>query len=155
MTTRVLAILGGLLVLLIIIGGVVVLNSGNNDTSSSGSRKATSPTPVAVSKDLKIEDLTVGTGAEAVSGKSVTVNYKGTLTDGTQFDSSYDRNQPFTFALGSGQVIQGWEQGIQGMKVGGKRRLTIPASLGYGDRATGKIPANSTLIFEVELLTVK
>lgn len=104
---------------------------------------------------LKIEDLKIGTGAEAVLGKSVTVNYKGTLSDGTQFDSSYDRGTPFTFNLGGGDVIQGWDQGVVGMKVGGKRRLTIPASLGYGDRAVGSIPANSTLIFEIELLKVE
>lgn len=105
--------------------------------------------------NLKIEDLTVGTGAEAKSGNTVQVNYVGTLTDGTKFDSSYDRNQPFEFSLGAGQVIQGWDQGVAGMKVGGKRKLTIPPSLGYGAQAVGTIPANSTLIFEVELVTVK
>jgi FKBP-type peptidyl-prolyl cis-trans isomerase len=129
----------------------------NNGSASSKDDTTVSPSPTAaaVSKDLKIEDETVGTGAEAVAGKSVTVNYKGTLTDGTQFDSSYSRNQPFSFTLGSGQVIQGWDQGVQGMKVGGKRKLTIPPSLGYGAQATGSIPANSTLIFEIELLSVK
>jgi FKBP-type peptidyl-prolyl cis-trans isomerase len=90
-----------------------------------------------------------------VAGKTITVNYKGTLLDGTQFDSSYDRGQPFTFTLGEGRVIQGWEQGFAGMKVGGKRRLTIPANLGYGARAIPGIPANSTLVFDVELLKVE
>jgi FKBP-type peptidyl-prolyl cis-trans isomerase len=105
--------------------------------------------------ELVVEDLKVGTGAEAVAGKKVTVNYKGTLTSGVQFDSSYDRGIPFDFVLGAGGVIQGWDEGVAGMKVGGKRKLTIPASLGYGARAVGSIPANSTLIFEVELLKVE
>ncbi len=104
---------------------------------------------------LGIEDITVGKGEEATSGKKVTVQYTGTLTDGTKFDSSYDHGQPFTFTLGTGQVIQGWDQGFAGMKVGGKRKLTIPPSLGYGSQAQGPIPANSTLIFEVELLKVE
>jgi FKBP-type peptidyl-prolyl cis-trans isomerase len=105
--------------------------------------------------ELIIEDLVAGTGAEAVAGKKITVNYKGTLTDETQFDSSYDRGQPFSFVLGVGSVIQGWDQGFARMKVGGKRKLTIPPSLGYGAQATGAIPANSVLIFEVELLKVE
>ena len=104
---------------------------------------------------LQKTDETVGTGAEAVAGKSVTVNYTGTLTNGTKFDSSYDRNQPFTFQLGSGQVIKGWDEGVVGMKVGGKRKLTIPPSLGYGSQATGSIPPNSTLIFEIQLVSVQ
>lgn len=104
---------------------------------------------------LLIEDITTGTGTEAVAGKHVTVNYRGTLLDGTVFDSSYERGVPFDFDLGAGQVIQGWDQGVAGMKVGGKRKLVIPASLAYGDRAIGPIPANSTLVFEVELLDVK
>jgi peptidylprolyl isomerase len=104
---------------------------------------------------LKIEDLKVGTGAEAVAGKSVTVHYVGTLTNGSKFDSSRDRGQGFTFGLGAGQVIKGWDQGVAGMKVGGLRKLTIPPELGYGARGFPPvIPANSTLIFEVELLSV-
>jgi FKBP-type peptidyl-prolyl cis-trans isomerase len=105
--------------------------------------------------NLKVEDVQIGTGDVAAAGKKVTVHYTGTLTDGTKFDSSVDRNQPFTFTLGAGEVIQGWDQGVAGMKVGGKRKLTIPPSLGYGSRATGPIPANSTLIFDVELLKVE
>ncbi|SSY71153.1 FK506-binding protein [Alysiella crassa] len=105
---------------------------------------------------LIIEDLIVGTGAEAVKGKDISVHYTGWLTDGTKFDSSLDRRQPFTITLGAGEVIQGWDEGFGGMKVGGKRKLTIPPEMGYGSRAVGGglIPANSTLVFEVELLYV-
>ena len=105
--------------------------------------------------ELLIEDLTVGEGSEAVSGKEVTVHYTGWLTDGEKFDSSKDRKQPFTFPLGAGHVIKGWDQGVVGVKVGGVRKLTIPAALGYGARgAGGVIPPNATLVFEVELLSV-
>lgn len=104
---------------------------------------------------LQVDDVKVGTGAEAVSGQEVTVHYVGTLDDGTKFDSSRDRGTPFTFNLGAGQVIKGWDLGVAGMKVGGVRKLTIPADLAYGDRAIGSIPAGSTLHFEVELLGVK
>ena len=112
-----------------------------------------SPSPSA-DGTLVSQDLVVGTGATAATGDTVTVNYVGTLTNGTKFDSSYDRGQPFTFRLGAGQVIAGWDQGVVGMRVGGKRRLTIPPSLGYGGQANGPIPANSTLIFEIELLSI-
>lgn len=105
--------------------------------------------------DLQIEELEAGNGDEAVAGKQVQVHYTGWLTDGTKFDSSHDRNKPFSFALGGGQVIKGWDQGVEGMKVGGKRKLTIPPELGYGARgAGGVIPPNATLVFEVELLDV-
>lgn len=105
---------------------------------------------------LKIEDEKIGTGAEAKAGDSITVNYLGTLLDGTKFDSSYDRGTPFTFTLGAGGVIKGWDQGLLGMKVGGKRKLTIPPDLAYGAQSPSpKIPANSTLVFEVELLKVE
>ncbi|HLL01744.1 MAG TPA: FKBP-type peptidyl-prolyl cis-trans isomerase [Myxococcaceae bacterium] len=105
---------------------------------------------------LKVDDVKVGTGAEATAGKTVTVHYVGTLTDGSKFDSSRDRNQGFTFQLGAGRVIQGWDKGVAGMKVGGVRKLTIPPEMGYGARGFGSvIPPNSTLIFEVELLDVK
>lgn len=106
--------------------------------------------------ELIKEDVKVGAGAEATSGKSVTVHYVGTLTNGTKFDSSRDRGQGFTFRLGAGQVIQGWDQGVAGMKIGGVRKLTIPPELGYGARgAGGVIPPNATLVFEVELLEVR
>src|SRR5262245_33402247 len=104
---------------------------------------------------MKSEELVVGTGAEAVGGKNVSVHYTGTLTNGSKFDSSLDRGEPFKFKLGAGQVIRGWDQGVAGMKVGGKRRLTIPPELAYGARGFPPvIPPNSTLIFEVELLDV-
>jgi len=104
---------------------------------------------------LIIEDVTVGEGAVAAAGQKVTVHYTGWLTNGTKFDSSKDRNDPFVFPLGGGRVIKGWDQGVQGMKVGGKRKLTIPPALGYGARgAGGAIPPNATLVFEVELLGV-
>lgn len=106
--------------------------------------------------ELKIEDQKVGDGAVAVAGKNVTVHYTGTLTNGKKFDSSVDRNQPFAFRLGAGQVIRGWDQGVAGMKVGGKRKLTIPSELGYGARGAGNvIPPNATLVFDVELLKVE
>ncbi len=102
---------------------------------------------------LQILDLVVGTGTEAKKGHNVSVHYVGTLESGAKFDSSRDRNEPFEFKLGAGMVIQGWDQGVAGMKVGGKRKLTIPSSLGYGDRGyPGVIPPKATLIFEVELL---
>jgi FKBP-type peptidyl-prolyl cis-trans isomerase FkpA len=108
---------------------------------------------------LVIEELNVGTGAEAASGSNVRVHYTGWLLYGAEkgkkFDSSRDRNEPFEFPLGKGQVIKGWDEGVQGMKVGGNRRLTIPSGLGYGARgAGGVIPPNATLIFEVELLEI-
>ena len=105
---------------------------------------------------LIIEDIKIGDGKEARSGNTVVMQYKGTLTDGTKFDSSYDRNEPFTTQIGVGQVIKGWDLGVPGMKIGGKRKLTIPPDLGYGSRGAGAvIPPNATLIFEVELLDIK
>jgi FKBP-type peptidyl-prolyl cis-trans isomerase len=107
--------------------------------------------------ELKIEDQSVGTGAVAASGDTVTMNYVGSLTNGTVFDASKNHgNDGFTFTLGVGQVIKGWDVGIVGMKVGGKRKLLIPSTMAYGDRAVGGvIPANSALIFEVELLSIQ
>ena len=105
---------------------------------------------------LKYEDLVEGNGATAETGRQVVVHYTGWLTDGRKFDSSVDRNQPFDFALGRGMVIRGWDEGVAGMKVGGKRKLTIPPQLGYGAQgAGGVIPPNATLVFEVELLDIR
>ena len=105
--------------------------------------------------ELIIEELTVGDGAPAAAGQSVSVHYTGWLTNGQKFDSSVDRNDPFNFKLGMGQVIPGWDQGVAGMQIGGKRKLTIPPNLAYGARgAGGVIPPNATLVFEVELLGI-
>ena len=105
---------------------------------------------------LEIEDLSVGTGVEAINGDKVTVHYTGWLIDGTKFDSSLDRGQPFSFQIGARQVIEGWDRGLRGMQIGGVRKLTIPPELAYGDRAVGGglIPANSTLVFEIRLLKI-
>jgi len=111
---------------------------------------------ITTASGLQYEDITVGTGAEAVAGKSVEVHYVGTLTDGKKFDSSRDSGQKFSFPLGAGRVIKGWDEGVAGMKIGGVRKLIIPANLGYGaSGAGGVIPPNATLLFEVELFSVK
>ena len=108
---------------------------------------------ILTSSGLSITDIKIGEGSEATAGKKVSVNYRGSLENGKEFDSSYGRG-PFSFPLGAGQVIKGWDEGVAGMKVGGKRKLIIPPELGYGKRGIGPIPPNSTLIFEVELLEV-
>lgn len=112
--------------------------------------------PTVLPDGLKIWDIKAGTGKTAIGGMDVSVHYTGWLTNGKKFDSSVDRDEPFTFQLGSRHVIKGWDEGIVGMKVGGKRRLEIPPDLGYGTRGTGRaIPPNATLIFDVELLDVR
>jgi FKBP-type peptidyl-prolyl cis-trans isomerase FkpA len=111
---------------------------------------------VKTSSGLQYADLVVGSGREAHAGETATVHYTGTLVDGTKFDSSKDRNQPFPFRLGAGRVIKGWDEGVEGMKIGGIRKLVIPPQLGYGARGAGaRIPPNATLIFEVELLDLR
>ncbi|OGS14193.1 MAG: peptidylprolyl isomerase [Elusimicrobia bacterium RIFOXYA2_FULL_58_8] len=111
---------------------------------------------VLLKSGLKYIDITEGKEPAAVSGKAVTVHYTGTFPDGKKFDSSVDRNEPFTFKLGAGHVIKGWDEGVAGMKIGGRRRLFIPAALGYGSRGAGSvIPPNAELCFEVELLGVE
>jgi FKBP-type peptidyl-prolyl cis-trans isomerase len=110
---------------------------------------------VTTASGLQYEETRAGSGASAQAGQDVTVHYTGWLTDGRKFDSSRDRGQPFSFGLGKGQVIAGWDEGVAGMQVGGVRRLTIPARLGYGEfGAGGVIPPNATLVFEVELLGI-
>lgn len=162
--------------LAILVGGILFVMNNNSTPLASSSPAPTdqgltqasgaspipqpsqsaTPSPVPNVTELQIEDLAVGTGGEAMSGKKVTVNYVGTLTNGAKFDSSYDRGQPFSFNLGAGQVIKGWDQGVLGMKIGGKRRLVIPPDLGYGAQGAGaSIPPNATLVFEVELLAVE
>jgi len=127
-------------------------------TAPSGAASGTATTTAAAKEvtmpnGLKYEDLKVGDGQIAESGMTAQVHYTGWLTDGTKFDSSVDRGQPFSFKLGAGQVIRGWDEGVKGMRVGGKRKLTIPPDMGYGAAgAGGVIPPNATLIFDVELL---
>ncbi len=121
-----------------------------NQMSSSSTKAVTTPS------GLQYEDLAVGAGASPQTGQTVVVHYTGWLTDGTKFDSSVDRGRPFEFSIGRGQVIKGWDEGVATMKIGGKRKLTIPAELGYGSRgAGGLIPPGATLVFEVELLGLK
>jgi len=117
--------------------------------------KAAAAKTVTTASGLKYTDVKVGSGAAPVKGKQVKVHYTGTLENGKKFDSSVDRNEPFTFVIGVGQVIAGWDEGVMGMKVGGKRKLIIPSKLGYGARGAGSdIPPNATLLFDVELLDV-
>ncbi len=162
----------GLVALVVVLGGAYYVSTMKKSTegskTTSAGTSAQNPanpgqtTAADAAAQLKAEDQQAGNGAVAENGKEVTVHYTGTLTNGTVFDSSVQRNEPFKFKLGAGQVIQGWDRGIGGdqalgiqpMKVGGKRKLTIPAQLAYGDRPVGPIPPNSTLIFEVELLGV-
>ncbi len=135
---------------------VLVLSSCTKKEPAQPPQQQGSPGATQEATELKIEDMKAGTGKEAKAGSMVTVHYTGWLTSGQKFDSSLDRGQPFKFSLGAGQVIPGWDKGVTGMKVGGKRKLTIPPQLGYGERgAAGVIPPNATLVFEVELLNVE
>jgi FKBP-type peptidyl-prolyl cis-trans isomerase len=134
---------------------------GSSDKSTPSSAPSTSSPmkvsgqPVTTASGLQYWDIVVGTGATATSGSTVKVHYTGFLTTGQKFDSSRDRGEPFSFPLGQGQVIKGWDEGVAGMKVGGQRQLRIPPQLGYGaEGAGGVIPPNATLIFDVELLGV-
>ncbi|MDP3947397.1 MAG: FKBP-type peptidyl-prolyl cis-trans isomerase [bacterium] len=135
------------------IGYLALLNSEAAETQQGPELTVQEPMDI---QGLKIEDIIVGTGAEARPGNRVTVHYVGTLMNGTKFDSSRDRGEPFAFTLGKGEVIKGWDLGVAGMKMGGKRKLTIASELAYGERgAGGIIGSNETLVFEVELLDVK
>ena len=132
---------------------LMATNETNSKISELGSALEKG-TEILTDTGLKITDIVIGEGPEATAGQKVSVNYRGSLENGVEFDSSYGRG-PFSFPLGAGRVIKGWDEGVAGMKVGGKRILTIPPELGYGSRGAGNvIPANATLIFEVELLKV-
>lgn len=142
-------------ILFIIITLVLTPALGWGGTMSTSEKNANAD-EVTTPSGLKYSDQVIGSGPVAVAGKTVSVHYTGWLTNGQKFDSSVDRGQPFSFPLGAGRVIKGWDEGVQGMKVGGKRKLTIPSELGYGTRgAGGVIPPNSILVFDVELLGVQ
>ncbi len=146
-----------LLILFLFITGVAIAACSDKDTKPAEAPKpaAASETAVTTPSGLSYVDIVVGNGPSPVSGKPVKVHYTGWLENGTKFDSSVDRGEPFVFTIGAGEVIPGWDEGVMTMKVGGKRRLTVPAKLGYGEAgAGGVIPPNATLIFEVELLEV-
>jgi FKBP-type peptidyl-prolyl cis-trans isomerase len=142
-------------VLLAAIGAAIFLTIRNNQANAAATLAAAGNTTTTAS-GLQILDEVVGTGAEAKTGDTVSVHYTGTLTDGTKFDSSLDRGTPLDFTIGAGNVIKGWDEGVVGMKVGGKRRLTIPPGLAYGSSGYPPvIPPNATLIFEIELVAIK
>ena len=130
------------------------INVNTTTNMNSNTPPATAPAPSVSTQGLTIKIVKEGSGAAARNGDKVSVHYTGTLTDGTKFDSSRDRGTPFSFTLGAGEVIQGWDLGVAGMKVGEQRMLTIAPELGYGSRSIGPIPANSTLLFDVELLGI-
>jgi FKBP-type peptidyl-prolyl cis-trans isomerase FkpA len=148
------------IVLLLLAGAAFLVYSTSRPDQPSVSQSASGLPDISdlttTASGLQYKDVTVGSGAEAQAGNTVSVHYTGWLTDGTKFDSSVDRDQPFSFPLGAGRVIAGWDEGVAGMKEGGKRILVIPADLGYGaSGAGGVIPPNATLVFEVELLDVQ
>lgn len=145
------------LILVFVILAVIVVKTDSKPTESTSDTPTptTAVTPLDVD-ELNIEEIKVGTGSAVKSGDTVTVHYLGTLLDGTKFDSSYDRGEPFVTPIGSGAVIKGWDEGMIGMKIGGKRKLTIPSYLGYGETGAGRIiPPGAGLIFEIELLDIE
>ncbi len=143
------------LIAVIIFGFILVRLLTSQNSSKDDTIELSENDIMANSGELIIEDIEEGTGDVAVeSGDDIVIHYKGTLTDGTVFDSSYDRGEPFQTQIGVGQVIQGWDKGVIGMRAGGKRKLTIPPQMAYGEQGQGSIPPNSTLIFEVELLEI-
>jgi FKBP-type peptidyl-prolyl cis-trans isomerase len=141
--------------LVLLLAGCAAQPAGSSSTTNNEQGESNLET-ITTDSGLQYQDIVVGSGAAAKPGDFVSVHYTGWLEDGTKFDSSLDRNTPFEFQLGAGGVIAGWDEGVAGMQVGGKRKLIIPAELGYGSRGAGNIiPANATLIFDVELLEIK
>lgn len=137
------------LLLLVIVGAMVASCGSSKETAKGDSGM------IKTASGLEYVDIEVGTGITPQKGNTCVVHYHGTLLDGTVFDSSKERGQPFEFQIGEGRVIKGWDEGVMSMKIGGKRKLVIPADLAYGPRQMGSIPPNSTLVFEVELLDIK
>lgn len=135
--------------------GLVFIEEGTNNQAAAVANAIVSASEGGELSKLVIDDVVLGNGVEASASDTVVVHYTGTLQNGQQFDSSYERGTPFTFELGKGRVIDGWEQGIAGMKVGGKRILVIPSELAYGASGAGPIPPNATLVFAVEMLEIK
>lgn len=152
-------ILGAAVVIALVIVLIIRSKMGSQPQTSAvntGATTAAGPNIITTASGLQYQVLQEGNGAVATAGHMVSVHYTGWLTNGTKFDSSVDRGQPFQFSLGAGQVIKGWDEGVAGMKIGEKRKLTIPSNLGYGERgAGGAIPPNATLVFDVELLGVQ
>ena len=156
--TNILKVLGVVAVfaLILFIGSKLLSRFSNNSNSIDETNVVVSEDSMEKDDQLGTEDIKTGDGTEVKGGDTVSVHYTGTLTDGTKFDSSKDRNEPFSFTVGVGEVIKGWDLGLIGMKVGGVRKLTIPSDLGYGEQGSPPvIPPNSTLVFEIELLEVK
>jgi FKBP-type peptidyl-prolyl cis-trans isomerase len=148
MTWNSFAMIAGTALCVLPLAGLALASDGNSAAGGSEWKKSAS--------GLEIQEIKVGDGAEAKAGTTVEVHYTGWLVNGTKFDSSVDRGKPFSFRLGAGEVIQGWDEGVAGMKVGGNRKLRIPPEMGYGARgAGGVIPGNATLLFDVELLGVR
>ncbi|HRP01181.1 MAG TPA: FKBP-type peptidyl-prolyl cis-trans isomerase [Candidatus Kapabacteria bacterium] len=142
-------------ILIGILAMIAMITLSSCSSTQEASKESKEGELVTLPSGLQYVDMIVGTGVSPKEGQTCKVHYHGTLLDGTVFDSSVERNKPFEFKIGVGQVIKGWDEGVMTMKVGGKRKLIIPANLAYGSRSAGKIPANSTLVFEVQLLEVK
>ncbi len=143
------------MIIVLLVGVLIVIAVVLNSRNASQKTEPVVPSTMQNEDKLKVEDVKEGTGEAVKKGDIIVIHYSGTLENGQKFDSSYDRDEPFETQIGVGNVIQGWDEGVIGMKIGGKRKLTIPPSMGYGDQATGSIPPNSTLIFDLELLSIK